>query len=66
MKTSIYKAINELESQTYFRQKLSLDKSIRVYQLNSTFLIPLSRELCTNIRDNIHCDLFLELIGESS
>jgi len=56
---SVYKAIHEAESQAYFRQKLSLDNSIRLYSKTN-----IERDLYTNIRDNLHSPLFWELIKE--
>lgn len=60
MIVSIKSEIQEVESQAYLRQKLSLDNSIRIC-LNSN----IERDLCTNIRDNLHSPLFWELIRVS-
>jgi hypothetical protein len=60
MLISIKNAIHEAESQAYFRQKLSLDNSIRIYLKTN-----IERDLYTNIRDNIHSPLFWELIKET-
>lgn len=60
MMVSVYKAIHEAESQSYFRQKLSLDNSIKIYLKTN-----IERDLYTNIRDNLHSPLFWELIKET-
>lgn len=60
MMVSLYKAIHEAESQSYFRQKLSLENSIKIYLKTN-----LESDLYTNIRDNLHSPLFWELIKET-
>jgi hypothetical protein len=59
MLISIKNAIHEAESRAYFRQNLSVNNNIRMY-LNSN----IKRDLCTNIRDNLHSPLFWELIRD--